>query len=340
MRAPGGARRAGDPAGGGLPVVADPAGAPGAGAGGGAGGGAVAAAVGLQLFTSVLIVLANKGAVSALPFSSGLVFLQCAFTAVAIAGGRAARLAGMRFGGFSWEKGRKWLGVVVCWVLPMVFSMRALQETTVETMVVFRMVSTIFVAGGEALAFGKAISPQSAAAILLGIVAAGLYAWGDQSSGDSSAWGYFWCFMYAASLTVNALYVKKVFDSLPQMGTFEKTFYQNLMGLPLILLIALATEPVFGAGGLLPAVLGLSPAGAAVVLVSCAAGLAVSFAGTRARELLSPTSFNVLGNASKPLTVLLSMLIFNNQHSPLALLGLAGVLASSFWYGLAQQRGR
>ena len=336
MRAPGGARRAGDV----LPVVADPAGAPGVGEAGGAGGGAVAGAVGLQLFTSVLIVLANKGAVSALPFSTGLVFLQCAFTGAAIAAGRAARLSGMCFGGFSWDKGRKWLGVVVCWVLPMVFSMRALQETTVETMVVFRMVSTIFVAAGEAVAFGKAISSQSAAAILLGIVAAVLYAWGDQSSGDSSSWGYFWCFMYAASLTVNALYVKKVFDSLPQMGTFEKTFYQNLMGLPLILVIVLATEPVLGAGGLLPAVLGLSAGGATVVLVSCAAGLAVSFAGTRARELLSPTSFNVLGNASKPVTVLLSMFIFDNKHSPLALAGLAGVLASSFWYGLAQQRGR
>ena len=308
--------------------------------GGGAGGGAVGAAVAFQLFTSVLIVLANKGAVSALPFSSGVVFLQCVFTALAIAGGRAAGLSGMRFDDFSWNKGRQWLGVVVCWVLPMVFSMKALQETTVETMVVFRMVSTIFVAGGEAVVFRKSVSLESGAAIILGIVASGMYAAGDQTSGDSSKWGYFWCFMYAGALTVNALYVKKVFDSLPQMGSWEKTFYQNLMGLPLILLIVLATEPVFGEGGFLESVLSLDFSDAFIVLLSCAAGLAVSFAGTVARELLSPTSFNVLGNASKPVTVLLSMLIFHNEHSPLALAGLVGVLGSSFWYGLAQQRKR
>jgi len=294
----------------------------------------VAGAVAFQLCCSVTMMLANKGAVRALPFPTGLLVLQCGATSAGIAAGRALRLAGMRFEPLSWEKGRRWVGVVVCWVLPMLFSMKALEYTNIETVVVFRQLSTILVAGGDYAFNGKAFHRQALVAIGVGLVGSVVYA---GRSEDYTFVGYFWCAMYAASMFANALYVKKVFDSLPQMGPWEKTYYQNTMGIPVLAAIMLVTEDL---SDFFAALFAASAGGLAVVLLSCAVGLCQSLAGTISRDLLSPTSFNILGNASKPLTILIGAYLFQTHNSWQAVLGLVLVLVSGAMYSLAPQAAR
>jgi len=71
-----------------------------------------------------------------------------------------------------------------------------------------------------------------------------------------------------------------------------------------------------------------------VVVLSCFVGTAISHAGTTCREALSATSFNVVGNLSKAISIFLSILIFGQEHSTSSLVGLSIVLVSGALYGL------
>jgi len=214
----------------------------------------------------------------------------------------------------------------------MAFNMLALKYVSVATVVVFRQVSTALVASGEYIIFRKRFSRWIVMSIVLGIVGSLIYGF---SATDYKPAGYLYAFLYACAMAVNAVYIKMVFDQLPQMGHWEKTYYQNLEGTPFLFLMALAVEDL---GGFFAQLSSLSTKGWSIVMVSCIAGFAVSVAGILARTALSPTSFNILGNMSKPMTVVLSFFIFQAESSLKALVGLFMVLISGIWYSYATQQ--
>ena len=109
------------------------------------------------------------------------------------------------------------------------------------------------------------------------------------------------------------------------------------MGIPVLAAIMLVTEDL---SDFFAALFAASAGGLAVVLLSCAVGLCQSLAGTISRDLLSPTSFNILGNASKPLTILIGAYLFQTHNSWQAVLGLVLVLVSGAMYSLAPQAAR
>jgi len=62
-----------------------------------------------------------------------------------------------------------------------------------------------------------------------------------------------------------------------------------------------------------------TPAGAAVLTASCAAGLGMSFFSFALRAAVSATSFSVVGNVCKVLTILVNLLLWD-QHAGVPLL--------------------
>ena len=155
------------------------------------------------------------------------------------------------------------------------------------------------------------------------------------SATDFKFLGYLYSFLYAVSMAINALYVKSIFDQLPQMSSWEKTYYQNLEGSPFLLMMALPLESI---SSCLSDMGRLSYQSWTVIAMSCFAGFAVSVAGILARTALSPTSFNILGNMSKPMTVLLSFFIFGIESSSKALVGLGMVLVAGALYSYASRK--
>ena len=245
--------------------------------------------------------------------------------------GKAMRL--LHYEGFRWEKGgKKFLGVSIAFVIPMVFNMMALEHVSVATVVVFRQVSTALVAVGEVFLFKKRFKTLVIVSILLGIMGSLEYGF---SATDFKFLGYLYSFLYAVSMAINALYVKSIFDQLPQMSSWEKTYYQNLEGSPFLLMMALPLESI---SSCLSDMGRLSYQSWTVIAMSCFAGFAVSVAGILARTALSPTSFNILGNMSKPMTVLLSFFIFGIESSSKALVGLGMVLVAGALYSYASRK--
>jgi len=286
-----------------------------------------------QLSSSILMSLINKSAVGYLSFPISLLVLQTLGTLIILEGGKVLKL--LHYEGFKWEKGgRKFLGVAIAFVMPMVFNMFALKFVSVATVVVFRQVSTALVAIGEYFFFQKRFRILVIVSILLGILGSIMYGF---TASDFHFLGYVYSFFYAVTLAVNSLYVKSIFDSLPKMSNWEKTYYQNLEGLPFLVMMAVPIESI---SSCLAEMKTLNVQGWLVIIVSCVAGFMISVAGTLSRTALSPTSFNILGNMSKPMTVIFSFFIFGAETSLNALAGLSMVLISGIMYSYASRSKR
>uniref|UniRef100_A0A7S2YUD7 Sugar phosphate transporter domain-containing protein n=1 Tax=Chloropicon laureae TaxID=464258 RepID=A0A7S2YUD7_9CHLO len=287
--------------------------------------------VAFQLASSISMSLVNKAAVGYLPYPIILLVFQTLGTVVILEVGKLMKT--LHYEGFKWEKGgKKFLGVSIAVAIPMVFNMLALKYVSVATTVVFRQVSTALVAVGEFVIFKKKFKVLVILSILIGIFGSLVYGF---TATDFQLLGYIYSFLYAVSMAINALYVKSIFDQLPAMSPWEKTYYQNLESTPFLILMAL---PVESFGGCLSDMRDLPFNGWLVIGASCFAGFAISVAGILSRTALSPTSFQILGNMSKPMTVVLSFFIFGAESSLKALVGLSMVLVAGIIYSYASRK--
>lgn len=197
------------------------------------------------------------------------------------------------------------------WLLPMIVSMIALKYLQVEAVVVFRTLSTFGVALGDRYFFGKQFTQPALVAMLVTVGGGVLFALSDA---HYTAVGYFWGVMYFLATIYNGLYIKLIFTQSVDMSNWEKTYYNNLMALPVTLLLILGTESV---SGIFTAIKDLSFAGWLVILLSGVMGTAISVAGTNTRDLLSATSFNIAGNINKFMSVGFSVVFLYVRPPPL-----------------------
>jgi hypothetical protein len=254
----------------------------------------------------------NKLTVIYLPFANTCLFIQALCTVGILLAGK--HFSYVSFPSFSAQKAKLWVGVMFAWLLPMIVSMIALKYLTVETVVVFRTLSTFGVALGDRYFFGKQFSQPALVSMIVTVSGGILYAISDA---HFSGIGYFWGLMYFLATIYNGLYIKLIFTQSVDMSNWEKTYYNNLMALPVTLLLILFSESV---PGIFSSMLGMSVGGWLVILLSGVMGTAISVAGTNTRDLLSATSFNIAGNVNKFLSVGFSVLFL--YAPPIIFLGL------------------
>ena len=125
-------------------------------------------------------------------------------------------------------------------------------------------------------------------------------------------------------------------NELP-MSTWTRVYYNNALAL-------LFCPPFFVIGGgeyarladALAALQQAAPAG--LVALSCVFGIGISFTGFGFRNLVTATSFTVVGVMNKVLTVLASMLLFNNTATPLGVCALLACIGAGTMYRQAPPR--
>lgn len=76
----------------------------------------------------------------------------------------------------------------------------------------------------------------------------------------------------------------------------------------------------------------LSPSGTAWLVSSCFMGVALASASNGSRECLSATAFDIMSTASKFITILLSIFIFESMYTPQSMGGLMVALAGGSLY--------
>merc|ERR1712086_952522 len=182
---------------------------------------AVSIATYIAISSTMLIV--NKASVHVLPYPFFVTNLQMIASVVVIYG---MKLSGtITFPNPDMGKMQSWVGVTIAWVLPILCNMKALQ--------------LLGVSFGDRMLLGNKIDMLSFLGLCT-ITAGGLtYGYYDVSYNEQ---GYFWAFLYWATMVANALYIKNVFNSSVQMSTWEKSFLMNAMIVPLLTVHCLMNE--------------------------------------------------------------------------------------------------
>ena len=117
--------------------------------------------------------------------------------------------------------------------------MKAMRLLTVETMMMFRSIATVAVALGDSLILGSQLSRRQMVACAVISLGGSIYASSDLRF---NARGYAWGLAYALSMVVNTIYVKFSFEQNKGMNSWEKTYLNNLLASPVILLLSFLTE--------------------------------------------------------------------------------------------------
>jgi len=111
---------------------------------------------------------------------------------------------------------------------------------------------------------------------------------------------------------------------------WERVFYTNSCALPFVGFKLLVR-------GDMPHVLTPHPTVvlpyAFVLLLSCVAGVMISYSSWRLREIISPTAFGIVGVVNKMITVVVSSMIWPTEFSLAGTLAIIGVIASALSYG-------
>merc|ERR1719238_1301747 len=122
--------------------------------------------------------------------------------------------------------------------------------------------------------------------------------------------GYVWVGVWYAIFCFDQLYIKHAVDTVKMRSNWGRVFYTNLWASLMLLVMTVATEPRV----LKSMRWGWRPITA--LSISCAAGVAMSYFAFLCRAAVSATSFTVVGNVCKILTVLINISIWDKHASP------------------------
>jgi GDP-mannose transporter len=224
----------------------------------------------------------------------------------------------MKVDPLEWGKIKQYFGVVFVFLANIFTNIKALQHSNVETVIVFRTCTTLAIAYGD-FKFLNRGPPTSRiiGTLLLIVVGALIYVFADSNIQVES---YFWVGLYFFFQCLDVLYIKYITNSV-SMTSWGRSFYNNTLALPIILLIAIGTGEITKVTELYNEDY-FTNFSYFMVALSCVMGLMISYTGFLCREAVSATSYSVVGNMNKVLTVMINCTIWDKHASANGLVGL------------------
>jgi len=270
----------------------------------------IGAVVFYMLCSSVMLV-ANKVAVTWVPLP-GLV-VSCQFIcAVAFIYARSAVADNFELDTFTYERVIKFLPYVAAMSLCIFSNVQSLYHSNVETVIVFRACSPIFVSILDWFFLGRELpSPRSASSLLIVFFGAVGYVATDSEFSMNGMAAYTWVSVYFFAIVAEMTYGKIVMSRMEfKNPVWGSTLYTNLLCLPPMLAMAIwSSEPQRVQE------VEMSTSGALAVLFTCVVGICISYAGWNCRGKTSATTFTLLGVACKLISVLINILIWDKHAS-------------------------
>jgi FkbM family methyltransferase len=211
------------------------------------------------------------------------------------------------------------------WAFPLVFNLQSLRYLNPETLIVFRAFTVLGVSAGDFLVLRRTFKRNEFLSMLVIILGSILYVSGDL---HFNTVGYMWGAAYTASLVCCMLAVKVAFDLNKDVGTSAKTFYLNFVGC----FIFTGCMLVFEYRAVHGIINSLNSASSALLLTSCVLGVFMGYLGSATRDELSPTTFDVVTNVAKFLTIAVSWVLFKTKYSPKSLMGIHVALIGGALY--------
>ena len=290
-------------------------------------------AMGLFSIVSSSLLLVNKLCLHYMPLPSLVSTLQFATSTatciVLMASGLAPREA------VEWSKVKPYMIYVAMFVATIYCNMKSLEESNVETIIVFRACCPVIVCVLDWAFLGHQLpSLRSFAALMVVLLGALGYVYNDRAFGLQGWSVYRWPTAYFLIISVEMVFGKHIAG--PHLGfasMWGPTLYTNTISIPPMLSIGLLSGEV----PKLAAVV-WSPAAVGLLAASCVFGVAISYLGWKARSLVTATCYTVLGVANKMATVLANAMIWDKHASPIGSVCLVACLLGAVGYKQAPLR--
>jgi len=207
-------------------------------------------------------------------------------------------------------------------------NIKALELTSVGAVIAARSCLPLAVAALEWAFMGRQLPSARSSAALAGVLlAAYVFVRTDTTLGVEGSAGAAWLLFWWALLAFQMTYGKHLTLAV-EMTESERVFYNNALSLPptaalcfamgenrdlsrcvLVLLLS------FTALTVKPRSIKLSPVGMRWLLLSCVIGVGISYTGWRLKDLVSATTFTLVGVLNKMATIALTALAFPGTAS-------------------------
>jgi len=277
---------------------------------------------------SSLMLVVNKVAVHTLPAPSFVLLAQLATSAIAV--WLVGQLGIVTVDKLEWKKSVLFMPVAVAFLGAIFTNIKTLQYANVETFIVFRASTPIFVSVADYLFLGRELPTAKAWMSLIGLVGgAALYVATDDGYQVN---GYFWVGVWYFVFCFDQIYIKHAVDSVKMDSNWGRVFYTNLLSCVPLLAHGAYDQSDF------PTQAELTPAALAALSVSCLLGVGMSYFAFLCRKNVSAASFTVIGNCCKIGTVVINSLIWENHASPTGLACLGLCLVCTAFYSQAPMR--
>jgi GDP-mannose transporter len=225
---------------------------------------------------------------------------------------------------------------IVLFVISVYCNGRALERSNTETVIVFRASSPLFVSVMDFLFLGRALPSKRSLLSLGGVILGAVgYMQADSEFQMSGMSAYFWVSVYTVAIVLEMTYgkyvVSKVKFDTPVWGS---VMYTNVLGLPPMLVLALMSGEIDRIE-----TFDFTPLATWTLLIaSCAIGVGIGWAGWHCRNLISATSYTLVGVICKLITVIANVLIWNKHATPIGIFWLLVCLGASSAYQQAPLR--
>ena len=184
---------------------------------------------------SSTLLLANKAAMFYIPYPSIISLLQIILSLIFIQ--IFSLVFHLQIDKLEWKKVKKYLIYVLAFTISRYSNMKALNQSNIETVIVFRACSPLTVSLIEYLFMGRAFpSLKSILSLLFVCIGALLYCLSDSEFNLHGLSAYSWVIIYFILLTFEMTYCKTLTSSVPMVSNWGPVYYCNSLAiLPMIL---------------------------------------------------------------------------------------------------------
>mmetsp|Transcript_3540 Transcript_3540/g.10329 ORF Transcript_3540/g.10329 Transcript_3540/m.10329 type:complete len:583 (-) Transcript_3540:6-1754(-) len=274
--------------------------------------------------SSTMLIL-NKAVLKNIPVATIVLLAQVGSSAIIL--WVLGKMNVIAVDGFKISTARSFLWNAVAFMVLLYTNAKALESANLETVIVFRTLSIFATAYGDfRLLHAKALDLHSIGSLLLVVLGAVGYMASDKGF---QVRNMAWVFAYGFSNAAYPIVTKLVIKSNVSMTSWGRTYYNNLM----TFIVFVPAAFLAGEHRKLMEVYdqAATTTSLGLLFLSCVWGTAISFLGFLVLENVSATTFNVMGNANKILTMVLNHVIWefhaSIQANMFLLLSLVGAAA-------------
>jgi len=283
---------------------------------------------------SASLLMLNKLVISEIPLHSYVACIQFLFASFVVVLMKLWNFTEMNL--YEFEKTKVYSYYVLTFIVGLYSNFRALESTSIETVIVFRACTPILVSVLDYFFLGRELpSRKSFMSLCIIVMGAIGYVATDKQVDSRGLASYSWVFIWFFALCFNMTY-GKIITKQVKTTIWESVYYTNILSiLPMYLF---GTFVVDEPGKYQNLVIENTTYTYTILFLSCLGGLGIGYSGWQCRVMISPASYTLVGVVNKLLTVTMSIILINDGASWIGITMLVLAISGAAMYQQAPLR--